>query len=54
MSDNRNVQRTESILNQQLDDQPIIIDEDGGIHPATDGSRGLAIRDDKGDYGAAR
>jgi hypothetical protein len=40
----------ESILNHQSDDMPIVISEDGTIHPATDGSRGLSIHDAKGDY----
>lgn len=54
MPENRDIERTERILNHQLDDQPVIIDEDGGIHAASDGSRGLAIRDDKGDYASCR
>lgn len=40
----------ESILNHQSDDMPIVISEDGTIHPAADGSRGLSIHDAKGDY----
>jgi len=40
----------ESILNQQSDDVPIVIAEDGTIHPASDGTRGVAIHDAKGDY----
>jgi len=52
-ADNRDIQRTENILSHQLDDVPVVIDEEGGVHDASDGSRGLAIRDDKGDYGSA-
>lgn len=40
----------ESILSQQSNDMPIVISEDGTIHPASDGSRGLSIHDAKGDY----
>ena len=40
----------ESILNHQADDVPIVIAEDGTIHPASDGTRGVAIHDAKGDY----
>jgi hypothetical protein len=43
-------QSAESILNQQSDDVPIIIGEDGTIHAASDGTRGLSIHDAKGDY----
>ena len=51
MPRDQELERTERILNQQADDMPVVIDEDGAIHPASDGNRGLAIRDDKGDYG---
>ncbi|MEU4095704.1 hypothetical protein [Streptomyces sp. NPDC026673] len=43
-------QQVERILNQQSDDVPIVIDENGGVHPASDGARGIAIHDAKGDY----
>jgi hypothetical protein len=43
-------QSAESILNHQSDDVPIIISEDGTIHAASDGTRGLSIHDAKGDY----
>jgi hypothetical protein len=52
MSNERSSQidRAESILNKQSEDQPIIVDEDGTIHPSSEGNRGLAIRDAKGEY----
>jgi hypothetical protein len=47
--DDRDVER---ILDQQLrhGDTPVVIAEDGTIHPASDGSRGLSIHDASGDY----
>lgn len=50
MPRDQELERTERIL-QQDDDMPVVIDENGAVHPASDGNRGLAIRDDKGDYG---
>ncbi|MBO3747399.1 hypothetical protein J5X84_15080 [Streptosporangiaceae bacterium NEAU-GS5] len=40
----------ESILNNQADDVPIVISEDGTVHAASDGARGVSIHDGKGDF----
>ncbi|GAA1633496.1 hypothetical protein ACFQY4_16930 [Catellatospora bangladeshensis] len=46
-------QRLERLLDEQLDDTPIIINEDGTIQPASDpNARGLAMVDVQGDYRA--
>jgi hypothetical protein len=35
---------TKRILDAQYsEDQPVVIDQDGNIHPASDGNKGLAI-----------
>ena len=42
---------TKRILDAQYsEDQPVVIDQDGNIHPASDGNKGLAISDQGGDY----
>jgi|HubBroStandDraft_2_1064218.scaffolds.fasta_scaffold1860662_2 hypothetical protein len=43
--------QTKRILDAQYsEDQPVVIDQDGNIHPASDGHKGLAITDPGGDY----